>query len=74
MTLTDLKTTPIPVDLEAVRRSAERRGARVEATELVGLVPLAAVLETARHYLALPELRPEHVLEAALWRADRDPP
>ena len=65
--LADLETTPIPAALEAVRRSAERRGARVESTELVGLVPLAAVLETAKHYLALPELGSEHVLEAALW-------
>lgn len=67
MNLTDLSITPIPVALEAVRRSAGERGARVESSELVGLVPLAAVLETARHYLALPELGPEHVLEAALW-------
>jgi glutamate formiminotransferase len=44
----------------------------VESTELVGLVPLAAILETARYYLALPELGPEHVLEGALygWRKD----
>ena len=67
MNLTDLERTPIPVALEAVRRSAERRGAKVESTELVGLVPLAAVLEAAKRYLALPDLRPEHVLEVALW-------
>jgi glutamate formiminotransferase len=67
MNLTDLERTPIHVALEAVRLSAERRGAKVESTELVGLVPLAAVLEVARRYLALPALRPEHVLEAALW-------
>jgi glutamate formiminotransferase / 5-formyltetrahydrofolate cyclo-ligase len=67
MNLTDLERTSVPVALEAVRRSAERRGARVKSTELVGLMPLAAVLETARYYLALPELGPEHVLEAGLW-------
>jgi glutamate formiminotransferase len=67
MNLTNLRLTSIPVALEAVRRAAERRGAGVESTELVGLVPLTAILEAARHYLALPELRPEHVLEAALW-------
>jgi len=69
MNLTDLETTPIPAALEAVRRSAKRRGARVESTELVGLVPLADILEAARHCLALPELGPEHVLEAALWES-----
>jgi glutamate formiminotransferase / 5-formyltetrahydrofolate cyclo-ligase len=67
MNLTDLGRTSVPVALEAVRRSAERRGAQVEATELVGLMPLAAVLETARYYLALPELGSEQVLEAGLW-------
>jgi glutamate formiminotransferase len=67
MNLTDLQRTSLPAALEAVRRSAEKRGARVESTELVGMVPLCVVLEAARHYLALPELGPEHVLEAALW-------
>jgi glutamate formiminotransferase len=67
MNLTDLGRTSIPTALEAVRRSAERRGARVESTELVGLVPLAAVLEAARYYLALPELGAKQVMETALW-------
>jgi glutamate formiminotransferase len=67
MNLTDLGRTSIPTALEAVRRAAERRGARVESTELVGLVPLAAVLETARYYLALTELGAKQVLEAAFW-------
>src|ERR687889_2344099 len=72
MNLTDLERTPLPTALEAVRRSAENRGARVESTELVGMVPLSAVLEAARYYLALPELGPEHVLEAARWEGWRD--
>ena len=71
MNLTDLERTSLPVALEAVRRSAEKRGATVESSELVGLVPLSAVLETARYYLALPELGPEHVLEAGLWEGLR---
>jgi glutamate formiminotransferase len=73
MNLTDLERTSIPAALEAVRRSAEGRGARVESTELVGLAPLSAILETARHYLALPELGPEHVLEATFWESRQDP-
>jgi glutamate formiminotransferase / 5-formyltetrahydrofolate cyclo-ligase len=67
MNLTDLGRTSIPAALEAVRESARKHGARVESSELVGLVPLVAILEAARHYLALPELGPEHVLEATLW-------
>ena len=67
MNLTDLERTSMPRALEAVRASAAERGAAVESTELVGLAPLEAILKTARHYLGLRELGPEHVLEAALW-------
>ena len=72
MNLTDLGSTSLPVALEAVRVSAEKRGARVESTELVGLAPLAAIVEAARYYLALPELAPEDVVESALWGAAED--
>lgn len=67
MNLTDLEKTSMPVALEAVRSAASEHGASVESTELVGLAPLEAVLQTARHYLRLRELEREHVLEAALW-------
>jgi glutamate formiminotransferase len=67
MNLTDLGKTPIPVVLEAVRSAAEERGAIVESTELVGLAPLEAILQVARHYLGLRELDAEHVLETRLY-------
>ena len=66
MNLTDLGKTSIPVALEAVRAAAAERGAAVESTELVGLVPLDAILDTARYYLSLRELKAEHVLEMGL--------
>ena len=69
MNVTDLETTPLPVVLEAVRSAAAEHGASVESTELVGLVPLEAILQVARHYLALRELEREHVLEVRLWDA-----
>ena len=56
MNLTDLEQTSIPVALEAVRSAAAGLGASVESTELVGLAPLEAVLQTARYYLGLREL------------------
>jgi glutamate formiminotransferase len=71
MNLTDLEATPIPTALEAVRAAAAEHGASVESTELVGLAPLEAILQTARHYLALRELEREHVLEAVLWEKDQ---
>jgi glutamate formiminotransferase / 5-formyltetrahydrofolate cyclo-ligase len=67
MNLTNLEETPIPVALEAVRAAAAEHGAAVESTELVGLAPLEAILQVARHYLRLRELDREHVLEAAIW-------
>lgn len=67
MNLTDLEKTSVPAALDAVRAVAAEHGACVESTELVGLVPLEALLQTARHYLALRELDREHVIEAALW-------
>jgi glutamate formiminotransferase len=70
MNLTDLERTPIHIALEAVRSAAADLGASVESTELVGLAPLAAILDTARHFLGLRELEAEHVLETRLY----DPP
>lgn len=71
MNLTDLERTSLSTALEAVRQSAREHGAWVERTELVGMAPLAAVLEAARHCLALGGLGPEHVLEVALWESEQ---
>ncbi len=67
MNLTDLEKTSLPDAMEAIRHEAAEHGASVESTELVGLLPLEALLQTARHYLALPDLEKERVLEAGLW-------
>jgi glutamate formiminotransferase len=67
MNLTDLERTPIHIAFEAVRSAAADLGTSVESTELVGLAPLAAILDTARHYLGLRELEAEHVLETRLY-------
>ena len=67
MNLTDLEQTPIPMALEAVRSTAAGLGASVESTELVGLAPLEAILQTARYYLGLRDLDAQHVLESRLY-------
>lgn len=51
MNLTDLGTTPLHVAFDEVCRAAEARGMRVTGSELVGLVPLAALVDAGRHYL-----------------------
>jgi len=51
MNLTDLGVTPLHVAFDETCRAAEARGLRVTGSELVGLIPLASMLEAGRHYL-----------------------
>ena len=49
--LTNISVTSIHECFDAASRSAERRGVRVTGSEIVGLVPLNAMLAAGRHYL-----------------------
>lgn len=49
--LTDYTVTPPHVAFEAVRDGARKRGLRVTGSEIVGLIPLEAMLMAGRHYL-----------------------
>jgi len=49
--LTDITVTPIHVAFEEVCKKAQERGMRVTGSELVGLIPLDAMLEAGRHFL-----------------------
>jgi glutamate formiminotransferase/formiminotetrahydrofolate cyclodeaminase len=51
LNLTDLEVTPLHEVFEEVSRAAAARGVRVTGSELVGVVPLAAMLEAGRHFL-----------------------
>lgn len=51
MNLTDLSVTPIHVAFDEVERAARERGMRATGSEIVGLVPLKAMLDAGRHYL-----------------------
>jgi glutamate formiminotransferase/formiminotetrahydrofolate cyclodeaminase len=50
--LLDFKTTPLYEVFETVCEEAELRGLRVTGSELVGLLPLEAIAECGRHFLA----------------------
>ncbi len=69
MNLVDPFRTPIYRVMEAVRTEAARYGVTVAESELIGLLPLDALVETARYYLQLHNLRAEHVLELRLAQA-----
>jgi glutamate formiminotransferase/formiminotetrahydrofolate cyclodeaminase len=49
--LTNIGVTPLHVAFEEVCRKAEARGVRATGLEIVGLVPLRAILEAGRFYL-----------------------
>ncbi|HPI72087.1 MAG TPA: glutamate formimidoyltransferase [bacterium] len=49
--LTDYHQTPPHLVFDACCRLAEERGVRVTGSELVGLIPLQAMLEAGRYYL-----------------------
>lgn len=49
--LTNISVTPVHVAFDEVCRRAEARGVRVTGSEIVGLIPLQALLDAGRHYL-----------------------
>lgn len=63
--------TPLHQVVEAIRRAAAQWGVQVGPSELVGLIPLPAVLAAAAGALGLPQLRPEQVLEWQWTRCQR---
>ncbi|MDT7780281.1 MAG: glutamate formiminotransferase / formiminotetrahydrofolate cyclodeaminase [Acidobacteriota bacterium] len=76
MNLTSYEQTNLQQAFEAVRREAASLGVEVLASEIVGLVPQAALDHTATHFLRLENYSPDLVLEnriaAALERKRRE--
>ncbi|MBU1866114.1 MAG: glutamate formimidoyltransferase [Actinobacteria bacterium] len=51
MNLTDISVTPIHAAFDEAAAMAAARGMRVTGSEIVGLIPLQAMLDAGRHYL-----------------------
>jgi glutamate formiminotransferase len=66
----DCERTTLRALVQRVRDEARSLGAGVAATELVGLAPLAAVLDAAASELALPRLLERQILERRLLEED----
>ncbi len=49
--LTNINVTPIHITFDEACKHAEKRGIRVTGSELVGLVPLKAMLDAGRYFL-----------------------
>ncbi|HVC20661.1 MAG TPA: glutamate formimidoyltransferase [Vicinamibacterales bacterium] len=71
MNLTNYEKTPIARVFETVKREAARYGVAVLESEIVGLVPAAALRQAAEYYLQLDRFAPDQVLETKLRQADR---
>jgi glutamate formiminotransferase / 5-formyltetrahydrofolate cyclo-ligase len=66
MNLTNFEKTPMVRVFEMVKREAARYGVSVLESEIVGLVPQAALLQAAEFYLQIEGFSPKQVLENKL--------
>jgi glutamate formiminotransferase / 5-formyltetrahydrofolate cyclo-ligase len=66
MNLTNYEKTPIFRVFEIVKREAARYGVSILESEIVGLVPSAALAAAAEFYLQIDGFKPEQVLENRL--------
>src|SRR5262249_6598183 len=66
MNLTNYEKTPMFRVFETVKREAARYGVAVLESEIVGLVPSAALLASAEHFLQIEGFKADQVLETRL--------
>lgn len=74
MNLTNHHETPIFRLFDTVAREAARFGVAIHDSEIVGLVPAAALIATAAHYLRLERFTDDQVLETKLRLTLSGPP
>ncbi|MDX1534149.1 MAG: glutamate formimidoyltransferase [Thermoplasmata archaeon] len=67
MNVVNFRVTPIPIVFEAIRKEAEAVGVAIAESEIVGLVPLEALLDAAEAYLHLEDFERDQILERRLW-------
>jgi glutamate formiminotransferase/formiminotetrahydrofolate cyclodeaminase len=66
MNLTDFTQTPIHRVVEMIRREAARYGVAIGSSELIGMIPQQALIDSAVWYLQLDNFKPELVIENRL--------
>jgi glutamate formiminotransferase/formiminotetrahydrofolate cyclodeaminase len=72
MNLTNFHQTPIARVVESVRREASRYGVSIFHSELVGLIPQDALIESAVWYTQLDEFKTDQILESRLYEVMRE--
>ncbi len=66
LNLTNFHETPLHLVMESVRAEAQQAGVEIHHSELIGLIPQAALTDAAASYLHLDAFKPEQVLENRL--------
>jgi len=66
MNLLDYEKTPLARVQELLKIEAARYGVTIQFSELIGLIPEAALVDAARWYLQLDRFEPEQILEHKL--------
>jgi glutamate formiminotransferase len=66
MNLTDFRRTSLHTVFNLVRDEAAAFGVQITDSEVVGLIPMDALVSAARHYLRLRHFEPEQILELRL--------
>jgi glutamate formiminotransferase / 5-formyltetrahydrofolate cyclo-ligase len=66
MNMTDFTKTALYRSFELVRMEARRYGVNVVGSEIIGMVPMAALVDCAVHYLGMEDFSPDQVLESHL--------
>ena len=69
MNLTDFTRTPLHVVMAEVSRLAAEHHTAIDRTELIGLIPQAAMWQAAAHFLKLPNFTSTQMVETALQQA-----
>ncbi len=63
MNMTDYTKTPLYRSFELIRIEAKRYGVNVIGSEVIGLLPMEAMIQTAEYYLGVEEFSMNQVLE-----------
>lgn len=66
MNLTNYNVTPMHIAFEEVKKEAARLGVEVKGSEIVGLVPLQALLEAGKFYTNNKEINEKKLVESAI--------
>jgi glutamate formiminotransferase len=67
MNMTDYTQTAIYRAFELIKVEARRYGIKVVGSEIVGLLPMEALMDTAAYYLGLENFSVDQVLESRIW-------